>query len=63
MKEYSQIMFTSINHELRTPINAMTNSLQLIKSQIPKTAMKYFEICDSSAKFLLSLVNDTLDFA
>jgi len=23
MKQYSQIMFTSINHELRTPINAI----------------------------------------
>lgn len=63
MKEYSQIMFTSINHELRTPINAIQNSLQILKPFLSPIAIQYFEICESSSKFLLSLVNDTLDFA
>ena len=63
MKEYSQIMFTSINHELRTPINAIQNSLQILKPFLSQLGMQYYEICKSSSEFLLSLVNDTLDFA
>ena len=63
MKQYTQIMYTSINHELRTPINAIINSLMIMKPHINQMAQQYFEICESSSGFLLSLVNDTLDFA
>jgi signal transduction histidine kinase len=63
MKKYSQIMFTSVNHELRTPINAIQNSLQCLKPFVDKSAIQYFQICESSSAFLLSLVNDTLDMA
>ena len=63
MKQYSQIMFTSINHELRTPINAIINSLTCMKPFMVSMAQQYFEICETSSEFLLSLVNDTLDFA
>lgn len=57
------MMFTSINHELRTPCNAIINGLQLMRPFINRASIKYYDICDSSVKFLLSLVNDTLDFA
>lgn len=63
MKQYSQIMFASINHELRTPINAILNSLSCMSDKICPTVAQYLEICESSSQFLLSLVNDTLDFA
>lgn len=110
MKQYSQIMFASVNHELRTPINgkflrfhresqivwlagrllrwlggspserlrlilwgsneccllcvtAIQNSLTCMKPYINPFGKMYFEICESSSSFLLSLVNDTLDFA
>lgn len=63
MKQYTQIMFTSINHELRTPINAIQNSLACMKYSMDPSVQMYFEICESSSSFLLSLVNDTLDFA
>ena len=63
MKQYTQIMFTSVNHELRTPINGIQNSLQCLKPYVDPLAIQYFEICESSASFLLSLVNDTLDYA
>lgn len=56
-------MFTSINHELRTPINAIQNSLHMLRLDINPRAHQWYEICESSCKFLLSLVNDTLDFA
>ena len=38
MKQYSQIMFTSINHELRTPINAIINSLTCMRPYIVQMA-------------------------
>jgi signal transduction histidine kinase len=63
MKEYAQIMFTSINHELRTPINAIQNSLVILKPFLNTRTLPFLEICESSCGFLLSLVNDTLDFA
>ena len=58
-----QIMFTSISHELRTPINAIQNSLKLMTNDIGPGGKQFFEICESSSEFLLSLVNDTLDYA
>lgn len=63
MKQYMQIMFTSISHELRTPINAIQNSLHCMRSSVSTAGLIYLDICDSSSSFLLSLVNDTLDFA
>jgi len=63
MKQYMQIMFTSISHELRTPINAITNSLSCMRTYVNSAGLFYLDICDSSSAFLLSLVNDTLDFA
>lgn len=42
---------------------AIQNSLQLLKPFVDPLAFHYFEICESSSSFLLSLVNDTLDFA
>ena len=56
-------MFTSISHELRTPINAIQNSLHSMKRFVNKEGLFYLDICDSSSSFLLSLVDDTLDYA
>lgn len=63
MKDLTKVMFASINHELRTPCNAITNGLQLMRPFLNRASLKYYDICTSSVKFLLSLVNDTLDFA
>ena len=56
-------MFMSISHELRTPINAIQNSMTCIRPHVTPIWQMYFDICESSSTFLLSLVNDTLDFA
>jgi len=56
-------MFASISHDLRTPCNAALNGLFLLKSRLKPEDYKNFAIVESSIKFLLILVNDTLDFA
>ena len=42
---------------------AIQNSLQCMRSYVDPIVQMYFEICESSSAFLLSLVNDTLDYA
>lgn len=56
-------MYTSISHELRTPINIILNCLILLSGKVGKKFIKWIKIAESSSKLLLSLVNDTLDFA
>jgi signal transduction histidine kinase len=63
MRDLTKIMFTSINHELRTPCNAISNGLELILPHLPRICMQYYLICQSSLSFLLSLIGDTLDYA
>jgi signal transduction histidine kinase len=55
-------MFASVNHELRTPINIIINCLLFLSDHVSPTAIKWVNIADTSCKFLLSLVNDALDF-
>ena len=55
-------MFASVSHELKTPINIVINCLRLIRSKAGRKIMKWVKIADVSCQFLLSLVNDTLDF-
>lgn len=42
MKNYTHIMYTSISHELRTPINAINNSLKALKPFVDEIAMQEF---------------------
>ena len=55
-------MFASVSHELRTPINIINNCLLCLTGKVEEQATKWVKIADTSCKFLLSLVNDTLDF-
>ena len=76
-------MFSSISHDMRTPINAMTSALNYIQPVLKKAekediatevdsalvnkqqspAMFFFDVCTTSLAFLLTLVNDTLDYS
>ena len=55
-------MFASVSHELKTPINIINNCLLCLIGKVEASALKWVKIADTSCKFLLSLVNDTLDF-
>lgn len=55
---------STMSHEIRTPMNAiigMTNLL--VKGDPREDQMEQLEILDFSAKSLLSLINDVLDFS
>jgi PAS domain S-box-containing protein len=58
---------SSMSHELRTPLNGILGFTDLLREQFfgtlnPKQ-MEYVKLIDSSAKHLLSLINDLLDIA
>lgn len=55
-------MFASVSHELRTPINIINNCITCLKLKADHSQLKWLDIASTSASFLLSLVNDTLDF-
>ena len=54
-----------MSHEIRTPLNAIIGLTNLMKlsGTINSSAQKNVAKIDSSAKFLLSLVNDVLDMS
>ncbi len=60
---FQEIMYASISHELRTPCNAINNSLMCMQPHVGVQGKPWFDIARSSTAFLLSLVNDTLDMA
>ena len=49
-RECQQIMFASLSHDMRTPLNAFTNTLQLLHisfDQLVKSFANYPKVCDS----------------
>ncbi len=51
-------------HELRTPLNGVISMLDMLEFEISKELNdKYLRTASTSAKLLLNLVNDILDFS
>ncbi|WP_316815248.1 response regulator [Pedobacter nyackensis] len=56
--------FTSISHEMRTPLNAIMGvSEQLKSTTLNEDQRKMSELLDTSSSMLLSAVNEVLDFS
>lgn len=55
-------MFACVSHEMRTPLNAILNCVNCLDQQITGNTKRLVDIIETSTHFLLSLVNDTLDF-
>lgn len=56
--------FTSISHDIRTPLTLIMAPLELLRSKIHenKDALKMLDIMDKNATNLLSLTNELLEF-
>ncbi|CAI2382403.1 unnamed protein product [Moneuplotes crassus] len=61
--KYQRQMLANVSHEFRTPLNAMTLSLALLRRQIHGDSAKLLRIASSSCDILRSLVEDILDHA
>ncbi len=63
------VFLANMSHEIRTPMNAILGFTQIIKSRIKKANFdkvelaRFLETIHSSAKSLLSLINDILDLS
>lgn len=55
----------NMSHEIRTPMNAIIgfSDLSLKTENVPLTAIEYMQIVNSSARSLLTIINDILDLS
>ncbi|CAI2380877.1 unnamed protein product [Moneuplotes crassus] len=60
---YQKQMLSNVSHEFRTPLNAMSISLHLMKDYLEESCAKYHKIASSSCDMLKGLVEDILDFS
>ena len=58
---YQRQMLANASHEFRTPLNAMSMSLYLMKDSISDSLLKYHKIASSSCDILKGFVEDILD--
>nr|WP_274602016.1 ATP-binding protein [Pseudoalteromonas sp. S16_S37] len=55
---------SSISHEMRTPLNGILGTLELVRREVvSQQQSNYLEMMSTSAKTLLSLINDVLDLS
>ncbi|CDW78214.1 multi-sensor hybrid histidine kinase [Stylonychia lemnae] len=64
MSKMKTIAFASAAHEFRNPLNAITQSLELMNGLIDLSrGAKYYNIAKNCSNLMLYLVNDILDFS
>ena len=63
IEKLTDIMIASTSHDMRTPLNAITNMIELVQEKTTdKDILPLLKVANSSACLLFSLVNDTLDY-
>ena len=65
MEKMKNILFCSISHELRSPVNHINGILELINKNCPKDEkiLKFVKIGLSSIEMLTHKIDDILDYA
>ncbi|PHI37801.1 hybrid sensor histidine kinase/response regulator [Pseudoalteromonas sp. GCY] len=62
--EVKSAFISTISHEMRTPLNGILGSLNLVRKEpVTKQQHKYLEMMETSSSTLLSLINDVLDLS
>ncbi|MBD5162372.1 MAG: response regulator [Oscillibacter sp.] len=61
--EAKTAFLSSVSHDIRTPMNAITGFLALMKDEVdnPETVREYIQRIDAASQHLLGLINDVLD--
>lgn len=64
MNNAKNLFFANFSHEIKNPLNAMIGFLELLKdSERDFIQREYFDIVMENSKYILELINDTIDFA
>ena len=58
--QYSTLLIATVTHELRTPTNAIANSITILRKNAPPNQSKVLDICEKSCKILLFLIDDIM---
>jgi CheY-like chemotaxis protein len=62
-KRFTTAYYTTVSHELKTPLNALCGSLGLLQPYILENGSNSYNVCKQSLKNLKSLVNSSLTLA
>ncbi|BAF72346.1 hybrid sensor histidine kinase/response regulator [Sulfurovum sp. NBC37-1] len=54
--------FSSVIHDIRTPMNAVLGFLDLLKEEVDPKQVEYVQSAHKSAEMVIALINDVLDF-
>lgn len=60
--EHLREFFSSVIHDIRTPMNAVIGFLELIREDVTDTEREYADAALKSAEMVTALVSDVLDF-
>ncbi|CAI2386004.1 unnamed protein product [Moneuplotes crassus] len=60
---YQRQMLSNVSHEFRTPLNAMSLSLELMKPNLNESLARFHKIASSSCVILQVLIEDILDLS
>lgn len=63
--EAKNLFFSSMSHDMRTPLNGIIGLSELAKNHVnnPESIIKYLEKINNSSKQLLNLINDILELS
>jgi signal transduction histidine kinase/CheY-like chemotaxis protein len=62
-KRFTSSYYMTVTHELKTPLNSLSGSLNLLKPFLTELSGSYFNICTLSLKNLKTLINSSITLA
>jgi signal transduction histidine kinase/CheY-like chemotaxis protein/HPt (histidine-containing phosphotransfer) domain-containing protein len=63
-EQLKRVFLATISHELRTPLNGVLGMVdELTRTPLDDRQRRFVDVAGSSAKLLLSVINDVLDFS
>ncbi len=60
--KYKTLLISTVSHEIRTPVGAVSGIIELIKEYIPKEKQDLLEIAKISCEMIVFHINDLTDY-